>query len=152
MIKEKIEPNKHVFFSLLKYAASISGSFTEKQKEIVNLFIGRYIGKDTIDFNAVSADNVGTLTKDDVIVNLKSLADEQAVFIMLFQIFLIFSSDGLSEYEQTTLMELVSSVDLSIESIYLFFDIFINNKTDNHNTILTIGADGRADRSITLPV
>ena len=145
MIKEKIEPNKHVFFSLLKYAASISGSFTEKQKEIVNLFIGRYIGKDTIDFNAVSADNVGTLTKDDVIVNLKSLADEQAVFIMLFQIFLIFSSDGLSEYEQTTLMELVSSVDLSIESIYLFFDIFINNKTDNHNTILTIGADGRAD-------
>ena len=145
MIKEKIEPNKHVFYSLLKYAASIGGAFTEKQKEIANLFIARYIGKDTFDFNTVEADNVGTLTEDDVIVSLKSIADEEARFIMLFQLFLIFGSDGLSEYEQTTLMEIVSSVDLSIEAIYLFFDIFINHKTDNHNTILTIGADGRSD-------
>ena len=132
--------NQKVLQKLISYIFSITGKYGERERLIVstlNLFYKEnnpFLTSDVLYNNEI-------VLKNDILQSLKKIADEEELFYVILQAFLILSADGMSEFKKTKMIDFISRTELSADKIYILYDIFNHDRLESKNDILTIGND-----------
>ena len=137
------DENRIIFNELLSYSVSISGNLGEKEKEIINWLLDKFYPANENNFGDLFSTN--QVSKNDIINKLNSISDENTLFYYVFQFFLIIASGSLTDFKKAKLTDLISTLNLSVEKIYMLMDIFINDQVENKNNLLLIGNNSLRD-------
>lgn len=129
-----------VLQKLISYVFSISGKYGERERLIVST-INLFYKENNPSVTADILYSNEIVLKNEIIQILKNITDEEELFYVILQAFLLLSVDGMSEFKKTKMIDFISKTELSADKIYILYDIFSDDRLEDKNDILTIGND-----------